>query len=203
MLQDPQCRYIYIHTLYIYICILYTSYIYHIYVYTVHPTCLCMNISTAYIRGKMFPSRQTSRHWHWGRTQKNPIGSREVIYIYTYIYPCKVPLKLHTICTVFIWMYVYICIYIYLYTYCTYLYYAHSFEHKSTKCKHTYRPSTARFSWTILSQSILFHISMCFFPGCHVVHVWTNHFFKQSLGGGSGFILFLCSSLFWEMIQFE
>ena len=95
---------IYIYTYIIYICILYTSYIYHIYVYTVHPTCLCMNISTAYIRGKMFPSRQTSRHWHWGRTQKNPIGSREVIYIYIhiYIYPCKVPLKLHTICTVFI-----------------------------------------------------------------------------------------------------
>lgn len=101
---------------------------------------------------------------------------------YIYIYPCKVPLKLHTICTAFIWMYVFI------YTYCTYLYYAHSFEHKSTKCKHTYMPRTARF---IFSQSILFHISMCFFPGCHVVHVWTNNFLKQSLGGGSGFIFLM------------
>ena len=84
LLQDPQCRYLYIHTSFIYIYILYTSYIdiSYLYVYTVHPTCLCMNISTAYISGKMFPSRQTSRHWHWGRTQKiRSVQGRLYIYI--------------------------------------------------------------------------------------------------------------------------
>ena len=101
---------------------------------------------------EMVPSRQTSRHyWHsgWGRTQQK-IRSVQV-----------------RLCNVCIWLYVYIFIY------CTYLYYAHSFERKSTKCKHTHTPRTARFSWTIFSQSILSHISMFFFQ--NVIHLWTNH----------------------------